>query len=243
MKTVVLIPARLAATRLPDKPLAEIAGKAMIQHVWERSRQAQGIDGVFVATPDARIAEVVTSFGGEAILTRADHQTGTDRLAEAVGKLPDSVEVIVNVQGDEPRIDPRTIEAVAAPLLADASLAMASVCCPLPVERLSDPNAVKVITAINGDALYFSRSPIPYVRDASIGVVPKLHVGMYAYRKEFLLAFPTLPRTPLEQTESLEQLRALETGYRIRMIEIERAPSAVDTPEDLERVRGLFAVD
>lgn len=243
MKTVVLIPARLAATRLPDKPLAEIAGKTMIQHVWERSRQAQGIDGVFVATPDARIAEVVAAFGGEAILTRADHQTGTDRLAEAVGKLPDSVEVIVNVQGDEPRIDPRTIEAVAAPLLADASLAMASACCPLPVERLSDPNAVKVVTAINGDALYFSRSPIPYVRDASTGVAPKLHVGMYAYRKEFLLAFPTLPRMPLEQTESLEQLRALESGYRIRMIEIERAPSAVDTPEDLERVRGLFAVD
>ncbi|MGC4047960.1 MAG: 3-deoxy-manno-octulosonate cytidylyltransferase [Armatimonas sp.] len=243
MKTVVLIPARLAATRLPDKPLAEIAGKPMIQHVWERARKAQGIDGVFVATPDQRIADAVAGFGGEAILTRADHQTGTDRLAEAVGKLPDSVEVIVNVQGDEPRIDPATIEAAAAPLLADASLAMSSACCPLPEEQLSDPNAVKVVVALNGDALYFSRAAIPYVRDSSAGVIPKLHIGLYAYRREFLLAFPTLPRTPLERTESLEQLRALESGYRIRMIEIERAPAAVDTQEDLERVRALFAVD
>jgi 3-deoxy-manno-octulosonate cytidylyltransferase (CMP-KDO synthetase) len=243
MKTVVIIPARLAATRLPDKPLAEIAGKPMIQHVWERANEAHGIDGVFVATPDTRIAEIVTAFGGETILTRADHQTGTDRLAEAVGKLPESVEVIVNVQGDEPRIDPATIEAVAAPLLTDVSLPMASACCPLPIERLSDPNAVKVVLAMNGDALYFSRAPIPYVRDSGAGVAPRLHVGLYAYRREFLLAFPTLPRTPLEQAESLEQLRALESGYRIRMIAIERAPSAVDTPEDLERVRALFAVD
>jgi 3-deoxy-manno-octulosonate cytidylyltransferase (CMP-KDO synthetase) len=243
MKTVVIIPARLAATRLPDKPLADIRGKPMIQHVWERASLARGIDAVFVATPDERIIEAVKNFGGEAILTRADHETGTDRLAEAVATLPEGVEVIVNVQGDEPRIDPKTIEAVAAPLLADSGLAMASACCPLPPERLADPNAVKVVLAVNGDALYFSRAPIPFVRDASAGVVPRLHVGLYAYRRTFLEKFPTLPRTPLERAESLEQLRAIESGYRIRMISIERAPSAVDTPEDLERVRTLFAVD
>jgi 3-deoxy-manno-octulosonate cytidylyltransferase (CMP-KDO synthetase) len=240
MKTIVMIPARLAATRLPDKPLADIGGKPMIQHVWERAREALGIDGVFIATPDERIWDVVKGFGGEAILTRADHETGTDRLAEAVSQLPGSVEIVVNVQGDEPRIDPRTISAVAQPLRDDPQLAMASACCPLPPERLSDPNAVKVVLAMNGDALYFSRAPIPFVRDASAGVVPRLHVGLYAYRREFLQAFPTLPRTPLERAESLEQLRALESGYRIRMIEIERAPSAVDTHEDLERVRALF---
>lgn len=240
MKIVAIIPARLAATRLPDKPLADICGKPMIQHVWERAKLATNLSGVYIATPDERIAEVVRGFGGEAILTSADHQTGTDRLAEAVDKLPEDIEVIVNVQGDEPRIDPATIDALAAPFLTDESLQMASACCPLPPERLSDPNAVKVVLAQNNDALYFSRAPIPYVRDAGAGVFPRLHVGLYAYRRAFLQSFPTLPRTPLERAESLEQLRALESGYRIRMIEIAAAPAAVDTQEDLERVRALF---
>ena len=243
MKIVAIIPARLAATRLPDKPLADICGKPMIQHVWERAKMATSVHGVYIATPDERIANVVRGFGGDVILTRADHQTGTDRLAEAVGKLPEDIEVIVNVQGDEPRIDPATIDALAAPFLSDDGLQMASACCPLPPERLSDPNAVKVVLAQNNDALYFSRAPIPYVRDESAGVFPRLHVGLYAYRRAFLQSFPQLHRTPLERAESLEQLRALESGYRIRMIQIASAPVAVDTQEDLERVRALFGTN
>jgi 3-deoxy-manno-octulosonate cytidylyltransferase (CMP-KDO synthetase) len=239
MSVVVLIPARLAATRLPDKPLLDLAGKTMIQRVYEQALRAGRVDAVAVATPDEAIVAAVAAFGGTALRTSAAHRTGTDRLAEAVLQLPDA-EIIVNVQGDEPLIDPATIDAVAAPLLDDPDCQMASLCCPLPEGRAGDPNVVKVVCDPAGDALYFSRAPIPYFRSVPSDVVLLQHVGLYAYRRGFLLRFPTLAPTPLERAESLEQLRALENGIRIRMVRTERAPESVDTPEDLERVRALL---
>ena len=235
-----IIPARLAATRLPNKPLAEIAGKPMIQHVYERASRARNFTAVLVATPDQEIMNAVAAFGGRAVLTSPDHRTGTDRVAEAAAHLPESVTVVVNVQGDEPLLDPATIEAVAAPLLADDSLVMVSLMCPLPVGRESDPNAVKVVVDANGFALYFSRSPIPYRRNPDAPYALRLHVGLYAYRRDFLPVVTRLQATPLELAESLEQLRVLESGYRIRMVESDRAPESVDTPEDLQRVRALI---
>lgn len=243
MTAVAIIPARLAATRLPDKPLAVIAGKTMVEWVYARASAARRIDQVWVATPDAAIVEAVRAFGGNVVLTRPDHQTGTDRIAEAAAGLPDTVRVVVNVQGDEPRIAPETIDAVAEPLLADPSLAMSTVCCPLPQGREDDPNVVKVVGDRSGNALYFSRSPLPYRRSADAPYAPLQHVGLYGYRRDFLLAFPTLERTPLERVESLEQLRVLEHGHRIRLVAIDHAPESVDTPEDLQRVRALFDAD
>jgi 3-deoxy-manno-octulosonate cytidylyltransferase (CMP-KDO synthetase) len=241
MQAVAIIPARLAATRLPNKPLADIGGKPMIQHVYERTRRAAHLSDVLVATPDAEIRTAVEAFGGKAVLTSNEHRTGTDRVAEAARSLPESVTVILNVQGDEPLIDPATIDALAAPLLADESLVMASVMAAYPEGREGDPNAVKVVTDRNGFALYFSRSPLPYRRNLDAPYAPKLHVGLYGYRRDFLMRLTTLPPTPLEQLESLEQLRVLEHGYRIRMVAADRPPESVDTPEDLERVRNLIA--
>ena len=239
-KVVALIPARLAATRLPNKPLADIGGKPMIQHVYERTKLARCVSDVFIATPDPEIFAATQRFGGKAIMTSAAHPTGTDRLAEAARTLPDTVEIIVNVQGDEPLIDPDTIDGVVAPLLADASLMMSSASCPLPEESWGDAARVKVVCDRRGNALYFSRSPIPYRREANAPVVPRLHLGLYAYRRDFLLIYAALPPTPLEQTEALEQLRALENGYRIRIVETDHVPTAIDTPDDLARVRALF---
>ncbi|MBC8102310.1 MAG: 3-deoxy-manno-octulosonate cytidylyltransferase [Cytophagales bacterium] len=235
-----IIPARLAATRLPNKPLALLAGRPMIQHVYERARRAAGFAVVIVATPDDAILEAVEAFGGKAVRTSPDHLTGTDRVAEAAAHLPDAITVIVNVQGDEPLLDPGTIEAVAAPLLADGSLVMASVQCPLPPGRESDPNVVKVVCDVHGFALYFSRSPLPHRRSENAPYAPRQHVGLYAYRRDFLPLLTRLAPTPLEQAESLEQLRVLEHGYRIRMVEAARAPESVDTLDDLLRVRALL---
>ncbi|MBC7808013.1 MAG: 3-deoxy-manno-octulosonate cytidylyltransferase [Akkermansiaceae bacterium] len=242
MSVAVIIPARLAATRLPDKPLAEIAGKPMIQHVYERAAQAITVEQVLVATPDNAIREAVIRFGGGAVMTSPEHRSGTDRVAEAaeyLDSLPGDFDIIVNVQGDEPLVDPLTIDA-AVNALRDSDAVMASVCCPLPPGREDDPNVVKVVTDRNGYALYFSRSPLPFRRDGSAPYAPRQHVGLYVYRREFLARFPAMAPTPLEQAESLEQLRVLENGYRIRMVEIAHAPESVDTPEDLERVRALF---
>jgi 3-deoxy-manno-octulosonate cytidylyltransferase (CMP-KDO synthetase) len=239
-KAAAILPARLAATRLPNKPLADINCKPMIQHVYERASQARTLATVLVATPDQAILDAVTAFGGQAVLTSEAHRTGTDRVAEAAQGLPEDVTVVVNVQGDEPLLDPATIDAVAAPLLADESIVMASLMCPLPEGREDDPNVVKVVCDQNGFALYFSRSPLPYRRVPSVPYAPRQHVGLYAYRRDFLALLTTLAPTPLEQTESLEQLRVLEHGYRIRMVETNRAPESVDTPEDLERVRRIL---
>jgi 3-deoxy-manno-octulosonate cytidylyltransferase (CMP-KDO synthetase) len=240
-RAVGIIPARLAATRLPNKPLLVLAGKTMIQRVYERATRAGALADVVIATPDPEIVMAVEAFGGKVAMTSPDHRTGTDRVAEAARALPDDVAVIVNVQGDEPLLDPATIDAVAAPLLADDSLVMSSLMCPLPEGRETDPNVVKVVCDLNGFALYFSRSPLPYRRNADASYAPRQHVGLYAYRRDFLARLTTLPSTPLEQVESLEQLRVLEHGYRIRLVATDRAPESVDTPDDLERVRGLLA--
>jgi len=242
LDVVGIIPARLAATRLPNKPLADIGGKPMIVHVWRRARKAASLQEVWVATPDVAIVEAVEREGGKALLTSQQHRTGTDRVAEAarlLGLPPEAI--VVNIQGDEPLLEAESIDRMVQLLQADPALDMASVMCPCPKESLDDPACVKVVCGRNGDALYFSRSRIPYPRQES-SVPVMQHMGLYAYRNRFLQLFTTLEPTPLECTESLEQLRALEWGYRIRMARVEKASIAVDTPEDLERVRQLLAL-
>ncbi|MHB9134019.1 MAG: 3-deoxy-manno-octulosonate cytidylyltransferase [Armatimonadota bacterium] len=242
MSIVGIIPARYASTRFPGKPLAEIAGRPMIQYVYERACHAKLLEEVLVATDDKRIFDAVRQFGGEAVMTSAYHPTGTDRLAEVAQHLS-GVEIIVNIQGDEPLISPEAIDAITAPLSADATIPMGSLMAPMTEqERAWDPNIVKVITDLQGFALYFSRAPIPHPRDGVQGAGPwKKHCGLYAYRRDFLLTYANLPPTPLELLEKLEQLRALEHGYRIKMVEQADDHSiGVDTPEDLERVRAII---
>ena len=240
---VILIPARLAATRLPDKPLKEIAGKTMIQHVWERASTVPGVNLVAVATPDPVIADTVERFGGLPVLTSSEHRSGTDRLAEAANLLNlASNAIIVNVQGDEPLIDPANIVAAITPLRDDTTLTMSSLMCQCPSEERDNPACVKVVCAKNGDALYFSRAYLPFPRPASPShpVPVYQHIGLYTYRRNFLAIFAAMQPTPLETAESLEQLRVLENGYRIRMVEVENRPIGVDTAEDLERVREIL---
>jgi len=237
-----IIPARFASTRFPGKPLADIAGRPMIQHVYERACRAKLLDEVMVATDDLRIFEAVVGFGGEAIMTAATHPTGTDRLAEVARRMT-GVDIIINIQGDEPLIDPSAIDAVIAPLRDDATVVMSSAMASMPdFTRAWDPNIVKVVTDQQGFALYFSRAPIPSPRGAVTGPGPWMrHLGLYGYRREFLLIYAALSPTLLEQTEQLEQLRALEHGYRIRMVElVEDHSIGVDTPEDLARVRAVL---
>jgi 3-deoxy-manno-octulosonate cytidylyltransferase (CMP-KDO synthetase) len=250
---VAIIPARFASTRLPGKPLSDIHGRTMIERVYERARAAERIDRVLVATDDERIAAVVTGFGGEARLTSPAHQSGTDRLAEAAAGL--EAEIVVNVQGDEPMLDPAGIDAAVDALLADETLPISTLSLPLrSADEMLAPSVVKVVTNAAGDALYFSRAPIPHVRlgaqadwtgSAAAAVsrfLARKHVGLYAYRREALLRFAALPPAPLELAEGLEQLRALHHGLRIRVVPLQgEAAVAVDTPEDLERVRALLA--
>jgi 3-deoxy-manno-octulosonate cytidylyltransferase (CMP-KDO synthetase) len=239
-RVIGLIPARYASTRFPGKPLADILGKPMIQHVYERARSARTLQRLLVATDDPRIAQAVASFGGEAVMTSPDHPTGTDRLAEAAAAL--EVDLVVNIQGDEPLIDPEVIDAAAAPLIADPSIPMGTLMSRIadPAD-LHDPNVVKVVADRHGFALYFSRALIPYARGGQTNeAVYYYHPGLYVYRKEFLLKYAALPPTPLEQTEKLEQLRALEHGYRIKVVETAHRPVSVDTPEDLEHVKRLM---
>jgi 3-deoxy-manno-octulosonate cytidylyltransferase (CMP-KDO synthetase) len=246
MRVTAVIPARYASTRFPGKPLADLAGKPMIQWVCEGAQRCPLIDRVLVATDDRRIAEAVTAFGGAAVMTRADHPTGTDRLAEVAVGLPS--ELIVNVQGDEPLIDPAMIEAAVKPLLDDPTIPMGTLKTPLTsLEEYRNPNVVKVVTDRKGFALYFSRAPIPYPRDFADELdirwhelATAKHVGLYVYRRDFLLRFPTLAPTPLEEQEKLEQLRALESGYRIYVATTPLGVQGVDTPQDLERVRQLL---
>lgn len=238
MKTLCVIPARYASTRLPGKPLALLAGKPMIQHVYEQAVKARGIQEVLVATDDERICAAVAAFGGQAVLTAATHPTGTDRLAEVARQRPD-VDVIVNVQGDEPLIEPAVIEQLAAAFAERPQLQMATLCTPLEEDEAAQPSVVKVVTDRQGYALYFSRSLIPYPRQA--GVVPAYkHIGLYGYRRDFLLQYAAMEPTPLERAESLEQLRALENGHRILVLETPCASVGVDTPEDLRRVEAIL---
>ena len=239
MRVLCVIPARYASTRLPGKPLKDIAGKPMVVRVYERASQAQRVAETIVATDDQRILQAVEQAGGEAMLTRADHPTGTDRLAEVAAAHPEA-DLIINVQGDEPLIEPSLIDALAAAFDDDAELAMATVKTEITDEaEQQNPNNVKVVTDKNGYALYFSRSLLPYPRHA--GTPAYKHIGIYAYKRDFLLQYAQMATTPLEQAESLEQLRALENGYRIKVIETKAHFVGVDTAEDLAKVRAIYA--
>ena len=240
-KSVGVIPARMAATRLPNKPLLDIAGKPMIQWVYERARAASLLDDVLVATPDEEIRRCVERFGGRAVMTSHAHRSGTDRLAEVARNL--DADIIVNIQGDEPLLDPAAVDSLVKAMAQAPDVPMGSLMCPLADEREEDdPDIVKVVADRQGFALYFSRARIPYPRHPEAARVYK-HIGIYAYRREFLVEFAGLEPTPLEKAESLEQLRALENGYRIKMVETSFSPISIDTPEDLERVRRLLNVE
>lgn len=238
MNVLCVIPARYASTRLPGKPLADIAGKPMIQRVYERASQAKVPSMVLVATDHPLVEDAVKSFGGCVMMTSPDHPTGTDRLAEVAASHPDA-DVIINVQGDEPLIAPDVIDRLAMLFCDDEKLQMATVITALSEEEAADPNAVKAVTDLRGNALYFSRSLIPYPRVSGKAPVYK-HIGIYAYRRDFLLAYAKMAPTPLEQAESLEQLRALENGYTIRTIFTDHKFIGIDTKEDLERINQLF---
>lgn len=233
---VVVIPAREQSERLPGKPLADIAGRPMIVHVLERASRARGVERVVVATDSERIAQVVVDAGGQAVLTSPDCPSGTDRCAVAARELG-TPEVVVNVQGDEPLLDPGAIEGLLG-AFDDPAVEMATLARPLAKEERDNPNVVKVVRDLRGDALYFSRAPIPHPRGE--GAQALAHVGIYGFRGAFLQRFASLPPTPLEQTEKLEQLRALEHGHRIRVLVTEYRSIGVDTPEDLQRVRRLL---
>jgi len=238
MKILCIIPARYSSTRLPGKPLADIAGKPMIQHVYERAVQAKRPSQVIVATDHQLVYDTVLSFGGQVMLTSPNHPTGTDRLAEVAARFPD-VDLIINVQGDEPLIPPDIIDQLADAFVGHQELQMATLMTQMDESEYNTPSAVKVVTDLQGYALYFSRSLVPFPRH-SAGVPVYKHIGIYAYRREFLLKYAKLSPTPLEQTESLEQLRALEHGYRIKVLTTDFQSIGVDTMEDLEKVNQLF---
>jgi 3-deoxy-manno-octulosonate cytidylyltransferase (CMP-KDO synthetase) len=243
MRTAIVIPARYASTRLPAKALLRETGKYLVQHVYDQAVQVRGVDTVLVATDDSRIAAAVESFGGRAMMTRKDHPSGTDRVAEAAASL--DADTIINVQGDEPLIDPRSLELLAKLLRDDRRAEMATLAMPITSEETYfNPNCVKVVCDDSGRALYFSRSPIPHVRDGQPDFrrgSPFLHhLGLYAYRKDALLALSSLPPNPLEQLEKLEQLRALGQGWTIRVGVVSHAGRGVDTAADYEHFVAEF---
>jgi len=265
-----VIPARFASSRFPGKALATLAGKPILQHVYEKSKLARYLHEVIIATDDERIATAARGFGATVRMTRSDHPSGTDRVAEVASSS--EAQIIVNVQGDEPLIDPGAIDAAVLSLLDDNTVMMGTLMKRIEdPDEITNPNVVKVVTATDGNAIYFSRSPIPYLRDmkayeelAQNGAAvrsgnPRVsgpfggadgalcaayykHIGLYVYRRNFLLGYSTLPVGPLERSECLEQLRALENGYSIRVTETDYESLGVDTPEDLERVSKLFSM-
>jgi len=256
MRPVAVIPARYESSRFPGKPLADLDGRPMIEHVYRRAAAAPSVGAVVVATDDRRVAQAVEAFGGIAWMTDPGHRSGSDRLAEVAADLTSPI--VINVQGDEPLIEPAMIEEALAPLAADASLVMTTLRRRVvdPADW-ADPNVVKVVVDREGFALYFSRAPLPSIRQAAepepaalgleaLGAVPHdagpwKHIGLYVFRRAFLLRLASLPPAPLEQAESLEQLRALEHGYRIRTVETAWDSIGVDTPADLDRVRRQLA--
>jgi len=240
MNILCVIPARYYSTRLPGKPLADIAGKPMIQRVYERAILAKRPAQVIVATDHQLVYDTVIGFGGKVMLTSSEHPTGTDRLAEVAEHFPD-VDLIINVQGDEPLIPPEIIDQLADTFDGHQDLQMATLMTEMDENEYNNPSAVKVITDLQGYALYFSRSLIPYPRTET-GVPIYKHIGIYAYRRDFLLKFAKMSPTPLEKTESLEQLRALEHGYRIKVLKTNFKSIGVDTMEDLEEVNLLFKI-
>ncbi|MBL7151180.1 MAG: 3-deoxy-manno-octulosonate cytidylyltransferase [Candidatus Omnitrophica bacterium] len=238
MDVIGIIPARYSSSRFEGKVLADIAGKPMIQHVWERAKQALLLDDLIIACDHEQVAEAASSFGAKVVYTAKAHTSGTDRIIQVIN--PIEVKVVVNIQGDEPLIHPTMIDNVARALLENNSIAMATV-----MRRISepdvvnDPNVVKVVVDKNNFALYFSRAPIPFLAANSNNSNPVYykHIGLYAYTKDFLFIYKNLPISDLEKTESLEQLRVLEEGYRIKVIETEYDTVGVDTPQDLEKVK------
>jgi 3-deoxy-manno-octulosonate cytidylyltransferase (CMP-KDO synthetase) len=241
-KVLAVIPARYASQRFPGKPLAPIAGKPMIQYVVERVRRAGQVSQVVVATEDVRIKTAVEAFGGEAVMTRADHHTGTDRVAEVATHV--KAEIYVNVQGDEPLIDPGTVDALIEAMLEEDSIQLATPCTAIAHPNdIMDPNIVKVVRDFESNALYFSRAPVPWVRDSAETVTARhwKHLGLYGFRRDALLEFPTLPPGELEHLEQLEQLRWLENGFRIRVVETDYDAISVDVPSDVPRVEKLLS--
>jgi 3-deoxy-manno-octulosonate cytidylyltransferase (CMP-KDO synthetase) len=238
-KILGVIPARFASTRFPGKVLAQIAAKPMLQHVYERASLSTYLTSVIIATDDDRVCTVARDFGARVRMTRSDHLSGTDRAAEVASA--EDAEIVVNIQGDEPLISPAAIDAAILPLVHEPDLVMGTLKKRIEDPReITDPNVVKVVTNRAGDAVYFSRWAIPFAREASGGTPYFKHIGLYVYRRDFLLAYPALPVGPLEAAERLEQLRALENGFSIRVVETEYESLGVDTPQDLERVSKLF---
>jgi 3-deoxy-manno-octulosonate cytidylyltransferase (CMP-KDO synthetase) len=238
-----VIPARYDSSRFPGKPLAVLAGKPIVQHVWERASQSRYVNDLVIATDDDRILRAARAFGATAVMTRADHLSGTDRAAE-VASIRDA-RVIVNIQGDEPLIDPAAIDAAVLALLDDSSVPMSTLKKRIEhPSEIDNPNVVKVVTDCNQNAIYFSRYPIPFLRDDMVkaGVSRFKHIGLYVYRRDFLMSYSGLPVGPLERAEKLEQLRALENGFQIRVVETDYESLGVDTPEDLAKVQELFAL-
>ena len=238
MKPVAVIPARWAATRFPGKPLAILAGRPLVVHVLEACQRAGAFAEVRVATDDERIAVAVSAAGGMVERTRPDHLSGTDRVAEVAARLPPAVQVVVNVQGDEPLVHPEALRALAA-AFDDPAVEMATLVRPLREDERGSPNVVKAVLDRRSDALYFTRADVPFSRDGA-AVQRWAHQGLYGYRRATLLRLAALPATPLERAESLEQLRALENGIRIRCVPASHTSIGVDTPEDLERVEALL---
>ena len=239
---VAVIPARYRSSRLPGKPLADIGGRPMVEHAYRRAEAAESVQAVLVATDDTRIRDAVTAFGGVARMTAGAHRSGTERLAEAARDL--RCDIVVNLQADEPLVDPGAIDRVVRALGEDPDAPMSTARCALvDVGELADPNVVKVVADAGGNALYFSRAAIPHQEGGNAGPAAGAyrHVGLYAYRRQFLLQVAALAATPLERAERLEQLRVIEHGYRIRTVEIAAGPVGVDTPDDLERVRRIVA--
>lgn len=240
-EVVVVIPARYASTRLPGKPLVPLAGKPMIQRVYERAKLATRANRVVVATDDERIVKAVEGFGGKARMTRSDHRTGTERVAEVAAH--EQGDIFVNVQGDEPLLDPVALDTAVESLMTEPAAAIGTVATPIKTPAdIMDPNVVKTVLDFDGNALYFSRAPVPWVRDTAskIQVRHLKHLGLYVFQREALLEYPTLPQGELERIEQLEQLRWLENGWKIRVAEVEHDAVSVDVPEDVARVEKLL---
>jgi len=239
-QTLGIIPARWGSTRFPGKPLHLIAGKPLVQHVWERAQQCKLLDQITIATDDERILNAAHSFGAHAVLTSENHPTGTDRIAEAVSSYPDA-RYVINIQGDEPLIEPSLIDELATALHKNPAISMATAANPIEdTEAMNDPNVVKCVLTQNGEALYFSRSPIPYQRADSPNLRLFRHKGIYAYRRDFLEKFVIWPPSPLELAESLEQLRALENNARIKVLITSDDSIGVDTLEQAQQIEKLL---
>jgi 3-deoxy-manno-octulosonate cytidylyltransferase (CMP-KDO synthetase) len=238
---VIVIPARYGSVRLPGKPLVQLSGKPMVQWVYERAKLAKTASRVIVATDDERILQAVEAFGGEARMTRSDHRTGTERIAEVAAHTEG--EVFVNVQGDEPLLDPASVDTAVAALLEDPPASIATVAVPIRTPAdIMDPNIVKTVLDFDGNALYFSRAPIPWVRDTGSHVQVRhlKHLGLYVFQRDALLEYPTFPQGELERVEQLEQLRWMENGWKIRVAEVEHDAVSVDVPADVARVEELL---